>query len=193
MLAAWVFDECDATGQQRPSAVLFSRALKPGSAACGGASDTYVPLAASSLQTGKAWTAGLNSLLTPLLYGASLVGQALWAAFWDLPPHPSGSFKYHRLIWGNTVVLPSLNSLKLGYAEIGLLYSHNNVFSVKYSELNNCVFWIPVSLCGFCYELYGNVYGSFVWHYREWLCVWVHVYPIPLVHSGCVAGSCAQA
>ncbi len=91
-----MFDECDATGQQRTSAVLFSRAFRPGSAACGGASDAYVPLAASSLQTGKARTAGLNSLLTPPLYEASLSGQALCAAFWDLQPHPTGSSKYGR-------------------------------------------------------------------------------------------------
>ncbi len=86
-----MFDECDATGQQRTSAVLFSRAFRPGSAARGGASDAYVLLAASSLQTGKAQTAGLNSLLTPPLYGASLARQALCSAFWDLPPHPPGS------------------------------------------------------------------------------------------------------
>lgn len=107
MLVAWVFDECDATGQQRTFAVLFSRAFRPGSAACGGASDAYVPLAASSLQTGKAWTAGLNSLLTPLLYGASLLGQALCVAFWYLPPHPPGSSEYHgQAHLGNTVVPP---------------------------------------------------------------------------------------
>ena len=81
-----MFDECDATGQQRTSAVLFSGAFRPGSVACGGASDAYVPLAASSLQTGKARAAGLNSLLTPPLYGARLAGQALCGKFWDVSP-----------------------------------------------------------------------------------------------------------
>lgn len=66
-----MLDKCDATGQQRASAVLFSRTLRLGSTARGGASDAYVPLAASSQQIGKAWTAGLSSVLTPSLCGAS--------------------------------------------------------------------------------------------------------------------------
>lgn len=60
-------DECDATHQQRTSAVLFIEAFRAGLAACGWASDAYVPLAASRLQTGKAGAAGLHSLLTPPL------------------------------------------------------------------------------------------------------------------------------
>lgn len=61
------FDECDATHQQRTSAVLFMEAFRAGLAACGWASDAYMPLAAAGLQTGKAGAAGLRSLLTPPL------------------------------------------------------------------------------------------------------------------------------
>lgn len=71
-----MIDEYDATGQQRNCAVLFSRAFMPGLASCGWASDAYVPLAASCVQTGKTRVAGLNSLLTPLLFGAGLWEQA---------------------------------------------------------------------------------------------------------------------
>lgn len=146
MLAAWVFDECDATGQQRTSAVLFSRAFRPGSAACGGASDAYMPLAASSLQTGKARTAGLNSLLTPPLYGASLVEPALCDAFWDLPPHPPASSEYHRQATQRCHL--SSNSLKFVYVKLSAaLQPYNDVFSVKYLKLN----WVfCVSWYGFC-------------------------------------------
>lgn len=91
-------DECDATGQQRISAVLFRRAFRPGLAPCGWASDAYVPLATSGLQTGKA---GLNSLLTPSLYGASLSGQALCARV-CLPSPPGPSEYYTQADLGET-------------------------------------------------------------------------------------------
>lgn len=54
-LAARAFDECDATGQQRRSAVLFRRQpFRPGLAASGWASVAHIyPLGASSLRTGK--------------------------------------------------------------------------------------------------------------------------------------------
>lgn len=71
-----MIDEYDATGQQRNCAVLFSRAFTPGLAGSRWASDAYVPLAASCVQTGKTRAAGLNSLLTPLLFGAGLWEQA---------------------------------------------------------------------------------------------------------------------
>lgn len=98
-----MFDECGATGQQRTSAVLFSRAFRPGLAACGWASDAYVPLAASSLQTGKARTAGLNSMLTPPLYGASLLLQALCAGV-CFPTFQAHLSITGRLFSGNTAV-----------------------------------------------------------------------------------------
>lgn len=63
------FDECDATHQQRTSTVLFIEAFRAGLAACGWASDAFMPLAALRLQTGKAGAAGLRSLLTPPLWG----------------------------------------------------------------------------------------------------------------------------
>lgn len=86
MLAAWAFDECDATGQQRISAALFSWAFRPGLAASGWASDAYVPLAASSLLTGKAEAAGLNSLLTPSLYGGQFVGAGFVSLHGSVSP-----------------------------------------------------------------------------------------------------------
>lgn len=52
------------------------------------------------------------------LYGASLAGQALCAAFWDLPPHPPGSSECHsRLIWGNTEVPPQPELIKMSLWE----------------------------------------------------------------------------
>lgn len=61
------FDECDATRQQRTCAILFMELFRAGLVARGWASDAYMPLAASCLQTGKSGAAGLCSLLTPPL------------------------------------------------------------------------------------------------------------------------------
>lgn len=80
------FDECDATRQQRPSTVLFTEAFRAGLAACGWASDASMPPAASRLQTGKAGAAGLRSLLTPPLWGASSSEPALSAEASFPPP-----------------------------------------------------------------------------------------------------------
>lgn len=102
-----MFDECDATGQQRISAVLFRRAFRPGLAPCGWASDAYVLLATSCRQTGKA---GLNSLLTPSLYGPVLLGQALCAKV-CLPALQAHLSITHGLIWGNTAGPPQLEFL----------------------------------------------------------------------------------
>lgn len=139
MLAAWVFDECDATGQQKTSAALFSGAFRPGSAACGGASNVCVSLAVSSLQTGKAWTAGLNSLLTPPLYGARAAGPALCAAFWDLPPYPPDSSECHRQAdWGQHRASPQLYLIKISVCEV--------LDCIALVLHNNHVLWISIIL-----------------------------------------------
>lgn len=86
-----MFDECDATGQQRLSAVLFSGAFRPGLAASAWASDAYVPLAASSLRNRK----GANGW-PQLSADSSIVwGQLVGAGFVERgsPSPPS------RVIW----------------------------------------------------------------------------------------------
>lgn len=106
ILAAWVCDECDATGQQRTSAVLFSRAFRSGSAACGGASDTCVcPWLLHFCKQER--LERLASALCWLLHCMGPVCSGRLCA-----PSRPGSSGYRRLIWGNTAVPPQLELIK---------------------------------------------------------------------------------
>lgn len=160
VLTAWVFDECDATGQQRISAVLFSRAFSPGLAASAWASDCICAsgcLISANRKGANGWP--------QLSADSSIVwGQLVGAAFvcLGLPPHPPGSSEYYRrLLLGNTAVPPQLGPvLTFPYLKLlAALDSWSCMFLGKKHILRICILNTNyLSCCEFWSELHDN-YG----------------------------------